>query len=151
MKRGRKPKPTAIKKFEGNPGKRKLNADEPQPTIIGLPDPPDWLSDRAKAKFQELAPELTRMGTLTVADVDTFACYCEAFGELMDCLEKIDEVGDYYFTEKGTVLVHPAVYRKNKAIERMYKFGAVLGLNPSNRSSIAIPQQQASSKLSKFL
>ena len=28
---GRKPKPTAIKKLEGNPGKRKLNTKEPVP------------------------------------------------------------------------------------------------------------------------
>ena len=28
---GRKPKPTALKKLEGNPGKRKLNAKEPVP------------------------------------------------------------------------------------------------------------------------
>ena len=26
---GRKPKPTAVKKLEGNPGKRKLNTKEP--------------------------------------------------------------------------------------------------------------------------
>ena len=30
---GRKPKPTAIKKLEGNPGKRKLNTKEPIPAI----------------------------------------------------------------------------------------------------------------------
>ncbi len=29
--KGRKPKPTALKLLEGNPGKRKLNADEPSP------------------------------------------------------------------------------------------------------------------------
>ena len=28
---GRKPKPTAVKKLEGNPGKRKLNSKEPVP------------------------------------------------------------------------------------------------------------------------
>ena len=28
---GRKPKPTALKKLEGNPGKRKLNTKEPMP------------------------------------------------------------------------------------------------------------------------
>lgn len=28
---GRKPKPTAVKKLEGNPGKRKLNSKEPIP------------------------------------------------------------------------------------------------------------------------
>ncbi|HZK10243.1 MAG TPA: phage terminase small subunit P27 family, partial [Clostridia bacterium] len=29
--RGRKPKPTALKVLEGNPGKRPLNKNEPQP------------------------------------------------------------------------------------------------------------------------
>ena len=28
---GRKPKPTALKKLEGNPGKRKMNTKEPVP------------------------------------------------------------------------------------------------------------------------
>lgn len=31
---GRKPKPTAIKKLEGNPGKRKLNTKVSTPLII---------------------------------------------------------------------------------------------------------------------
>ena len=34
---GRKPKPTAIKKLEGNPGKRKLNTKKPIPAK-GMPD-----------------------------------------------------------------------------------------------------------------
>ena len=29
--RGRKPKPTAVKVLEGNPGKRSLNTNEPKP------------------------------------------------------------------------------------------------------------------------
>ena len=33
---GRKPKPTAVKKLEGNPGKRKLNSKEPVPAK-GIP------------------------------------------------------------------------------------------------------------------
>ena len=39
---GRKPKPTALKKLEGNPGKRKLNMKEPMPEK-GMPDCPKWL------------------------------------------------------------------------------------------------------------
>ena len=39
---GRKPKPTAIKKLEGNPGKRKLNKKESVP-IKGMPTYPEWL------------------------------------------------------------------------------------------------------------
>ena len=35
---GRKPKPTVLKKLEGNPGKRKLNTKEPVPAK-GMSDP----------------------------------------------------------------------------------------------------------------
>ena len=42
MGAGRKPKPTAMKELEGNPGKRKLNKKEPIPGK-GMPDCPKWL------------------------------------------------------------------------------------------------------------
>ena len=44
---GRKPKPTALKKLEGNPGKRKLNTKEPIPAK-GMPNCPEWLLPEAK-------------------------------------------------------------------------------------------------------
>ena len=39
--RGRKPKPTAVKQLEGNPGKRQLNANEPKPAARA-PSCPKW-------------------------------------------------------------------------------------------------------------
>ena len=47
---GRKPKPTAVKKLEGNPGKRKLNTKEPNPGK-GMPDCPAWLLPEAKTEW----------------------------------------------------------------------------------------------------
>ena len=44
---GRKPKPTAVKELEGNPGKRKLNRKEPKPDK-GMPTCPEWLLPEAK-------------------------------------------------------------------------------------------------------
>lgn len=43
---GRKPKPTALKKLEGNPGKRKLNTKEPIPAK-GMLNCPEWLLPEA--------------------------------------------------------------------------------------------------------
>jgi phage terminase small subunit len=40
--KGRKPKPTSIKKLEGNPGKRPFNTKEPRPNKVA-PECPDWL------------------------------------------------------------------------------------------------------------
>ncbi len=48
---GRKPKPTAVKKLEGNSGKRKLNIKGPVPAK-GMPACPDWLMPKVKKKWK---------------------------------------------------------------------------------------------------
>ena len=45
--RGRKPKPTAMKVLEGNPGGRPLNKNEPKPDKKA-PRCPAWLEEEAK-------------------------------------------------------------------------------------------------------
>ena len=57
---GRKPKPTAIKKLEGNPGKRKLNTKEPIP-VKGMPTCPEWLLPEAKKEWDRLADLMNQM------------------------------------------------------------------------------------------
>ena len=49
--RGRKPKPTAIKELEGNPGKHPLNASEPKPKKKA-PACPKWLEPEAKKEWR---------------------------------------------------------------------------------------------------
>ena len=64
---GRKPKPTALKKLEGNPGKRKMNTKEPVPGK-GMPDCPKWLLPEAKEEWKRLCQKLSDMG-LTEVDI----------------------------------------------------------------------------------
>ena len=51
--RGRKPKPTALKLLEGNPGKRPLNEHEPIPPT-GKIRCPSWLEEEAKKDEEPL-------------------------------------------------------------------------------------------------
>ena len=60
-KPGPKPQPTNLKIIRGNPGKRDLNSNEPQPDMV-MPDPPDTLSDEARAQWDVVAPQLHTMG-----------------------------------------------------------------------------------------
>lgn len=48
---GRKPKPTALKKLEGNSEKRKLNTKELIPAK-GMSSCPDWLLPEAKIEWE---------------------------------------------------------------------------------------------------
>lgn len=61
---GRKPKPAAAKKLEGNPGKRKLNTKELNPGK-GMPDCLAWLLPEAKEEWICLSEKLNQMGVFT--------------------------------------------------------------------------------------
>lgn len=75
--RGRRPKPTALKVLEGNPGKRPLNRREPQP-LRSIPTCPAHLSPTAKGEWKRLAGQLHRLGILSQLDRAALAAYCQA-------------------------------------------------------------------------
>jgi len=65
--RGPAPKPTALNKLLGNPGKRKLNEAQPVPRA-GIPEYPDHLGEIAQKEWQRLVEILLAMRVLTEAD-----------------------------------------------------------------------------------
>ena len=97
---GRKPKPTALKKLEGNPGKRKLNTKEPMPGK-GMPDCPKWLLPEAKMEWERLCVKLSEMGVLTEIDMAAFAAYCQSYARWKEAQEHIDSEGSIFETDKG--------------------------------------------------
>jgi phage terminase small subunit len=88
---GRRPAPTALKVLRGNPGQRRLNQHEPVPAAPATADPPAGLPDAALLIWQALAPELVRLGVLTVVDRDEFALGCRLRALGMAALEQSDE------------------------------------------------------------
>ena len=58
--RGPIPKPTVIKRTEGNPGRRPLNRYEPQPRTT-LPRCPEHLDEGARKEYKRMVPVLRRM------------------------------------------------------------------------------------------
>lgn len=150
-KRGPKPKPTVLKIMAGNPGKRPLNAQESRPSSADL-RPPDWLDDAAKAKWEALAPELSRLGLLTAADVDTFAAYCQAWAEFRAATMQIAKEGRTTKARKGQrQYPHPAVAQQRTAIQAMRQLGSLFGLDPASRASFKQPPQPQVDELEAFL
>ena len=158
MPAGRPPKPTRLKILAGNPGKRQLNAREPQPRR-GRPGCPSWLDAEAKAKWAAVVPELDRLGVLTIVDGDVLAAYCQAWAEFKLATEtlrkegRIISVGGTPVEEekiegKKTVKTHrvvgaqlqphPAVAQQRSAWQHMKAFSALLGLDPSSRSKLSV-------------
>jgi P27 family predicted phage terminase small subunit len=76
---GPPPTPTHLKLIRGNPGKRPIRP-EPEPQVPAeVPEPPRFLSGYAADEWWRVAPELHRLGLLSVLDVGPFAAYCVAY------------------------------------------------------------------------
>lgn len=134
---GRHPKPTELKRIEGNPGKRPLSDDEPKPAgLVG--EAPEWLDEIGRMKWNQKRAVLEPLGLLTDADDDFLAAYCDAYSEMVKATYDIREEGPISVSEKGSPYQNPRVGQKNKAVEKLVKIGALFGLSPSSRSGLHV-------------
>ena len=142
-----KPKPTKLKILEGNPGKRPLNLNEPKPLQIAL-ECPDWLLDEAKKEWKRLAPELERLGLLTIIDKIAFAGLCQSYAKWKAAEEFIKKNGTTYRIPKmdksGKVVSvyiapFPEVAIANQSLRQIKSFASEFGLTPSSRGGIYLP------------
>lgn len=133
--RGRKPKPTALKILEGNPGHRPLNKKDI--VVKGhLPECPDWLEDDAKVEWQRLGKALADIGMLTDMDMAAFAGYCQAYARWKAAEEFITQHGDMVRTPNGYLQQVPQVSIAQTNQKIMLKFCEQFGLTPSARSRL---------------
>ena len=135
MGAGRKPKPTAMKELEGNPGKRKLNKKEPMPGK-GMPDCPKWLLPDAQEEWKRLCEKLSQMGVLTEIDRSAFAAYCQSYARWKEAQDHINSEGATYETENGMQRPNPWVAICNTEQRLMMQAASEFGLTPSARSRI---------------
>ena len=134
--RGRKPKPTALKLLEGNPGKRQLNMNEPRFAQKMPPECPDWLEEEAQAEWDRLSETLFEMGILTDLDVAPFAAYCQAYARWREAEEFISQHGSIVKTKTGYWQQVPQVSIAHTNQKAMLQAAAEFGLTPSARSRI---------------
>ena len=134
-KPGTKPQPTHLKMVRGNPGKRKLNDQEPQPDIT-MPEPPAILSEQALAQWDVVAPQLHQMGVLTMIDATALEMYCVAYGNWCEAQEKIRKFGPLTKSPSGHLQQSPYMQIANKAFEQMRAMLPEFGMTPSSRSGL---------------
>lgn len=131
--RGRKPKPTAVKLLEGNPGKRPINKREPTPQKVA-PKCPTWLNEEAKLEWDRLADKMMNLGTLTEMDMAAFAGYCQSYARWKEAEEFIEKHGTIVKTPSGYWQQVPQVSIAQTNLKIMLKFCSEFGLTPSSRS-----------------
>ena len=116
--RGPKPKPTALKKLAGNPGKRALPKGEPMPT--GIARRPDWLNVGAIQVWDELSPGTARLGLLTEHDGFAFGMFCTLAAE---------------FRTEAAQMPANRIARLDALVQRF-------GMDPGSRTRVTVAKQE---------
>ena len=153
--RGRKPKPTARKKLEGNPGKRALNKHEPK-----LPEPPAEF-DAAPSElgndpvscgeWRRLAPLLRLSRTVTEADRGALLALCQQWSTYQQANGKVATAGMVVKSPSGYPMPNPYISIANKALGICIKLWAELGMTPSSRSRVsAVGEPNAADPFAEF-
>lgn len=140
MTRGRKPKPTALKLIDGNPGKRPINGREPR-FAAELPEPPAFLDAEGRREWNRIALELYQQGVLTGVDRAALAAYCSWWSLFVKASTEMEEFGLMQTSESGYESPSGWVNIKKQASEQMHKFMTEFGLTPSSRSRIKLPDK----------
>lgn len=138
-----KRKPTALKLIAGNPGKHRLNQNEPKPGLR-IPPAPEWLSADARKEWDNITGQLYAVGCLTGVDHAVLAAYCQSYGRweqaeraLAECArEDPENFGLVVKSAKGMSMQNPLVGAANVAMAAVCKYAAEFGMTPSARSRI---------------
>lgn len=136
--RGRTPKPVNLSRLAGDRRAMSRNSLE---LPFAIPAPPDWLTEEAKAEWDELLPILARMRVISEADRI-------AIGQLADALSRWKAIGamikKYGYVhnvhnKQGTVVA----FKRNPLVGMHIEYGLVVqkllgqfGMTPSARARL---------------
>ena len=152
---GNRPVPTRLKLLRGNPGRRPINAAEPQPAR-GVPAMPAWLAafPIAVAEWTREAAQLDAMGMLTLADAGALAMRAYVASQLQALAADVAAEGRVVtltqLNAKGeavttTTRTNPKCVQLAKLLAEYRAYGVLLGLDPSSRTRIKVPVPAAGS------
>lgn len=150
-KRGPKPKPTALRVFEGDPGRLLAKRDgEPQPAIgDSVPTPPAWLGEVGLAVWGKYAPQIHALRLLTGVDYEHFAQYCAAHDHYHAADAEVRKLGQLVPT-KGGFAGNPAVRQRRDAQQAIRQIGSDFGLSPASRVGMKIGGTTQKNALTEF-
>lgn len=133
---GRRPKPVAKKQLAGNPGKRELNVDQPDFSLVTDIVCPDWMGDHGRQLWEVVAPELCAEKVLAITDIQNLEVYCNAYDQFRMAQEDVRKNGVTVTGANGGPVKNPSATALKEAVSVMASYGGMLGLDPSSRQRL---------------
>lgn len=140
---GRPAKPAALKKVDGNPGKRKINEKEINFEAENLVNikPPEDLNKEAKKMWVKITKSLPE-DLLKNVDFIILKSLCIAYEIHKMAYEKIKKEGLITISPNGMPMQNAYLPILNKQTEIMQKLGSQLGLSPVARARLFMEDTQ---------
>jgi P27 family predicted phage terminase small subunit len=157
MTRGRKAKPAAKARAQGNPGRRPIKTSPKRSGATSATAPaasklaattappaspypaPDWLDETARGVWSLAIPRLDALGYLRETDHPAFARYCDHTSRWLRLRDKVNEKGESYWTKSK----HGKMLRRNPDFQNLLALETVMraledrfGLAPVSREAI---------------
>ena len=154
-RRGPAPTPTKLKLARVNPGRRRLPKNEPQPKTAAVPKPSAHLDREGRRFWRQNAPELHRLGLLTVLDIPTFEMLCVAHSTARRAHEELNTNG-FIIEVQGSsgqlrTIINPWAHVYNAQSKMMLSLFAELGMPPASRSGITVsPPEREKNPFAEF-
>lgn len=165
-------KPTKMKVLEGNPGKRPLPKNEPDPEPVLMPCPV-FIKGAGRREWNRLTPELYNLGLLTQIDQAALAAYCSSYELWLRAERELARIQRSYSamlkirkknpniklpsngmvsqTSNGNCIMEPLLSVRKQALEQMHKFLIEFGMTPAARSRITVNIQEAKDPIDELL
>lgn len=135
-KRGPQPYPNNVRVLHGEKPYR-INRAEPRPRD-GDVVKPAWLSEKAGAEWDRVAPDLVAMGTAKPVDATGLAAYCEAVALLETLSDLVAKSGPLLVGRDGLAHKNPAVAQRRDASVEVRMWAREFGFTPAARQPLRV-------------
>jgi len=116
-----------------------------------MPECPPHLDALAREEWNRQAPFLLKARILTESDRAALAIYCSAWSRMIAAEEHIQRDGLFTLASGGILCTHPAVKISERAAMLVHRFAVELGLTPSSRARLQVPDLNQGDLFEKYL
>jgi P27 family predicted phage terminase small subunit len=145
--KGRKPTPTLVKKWTGNPSRTPI-AHDPK-VADGELKCPARLKGEARKMWRRIVQSWAGAGILKPLDAGTLEAYCCAYARFVSAEAIIAKTGTVVRNGSGASK-NPACTVIAEATSQMQRFGSDMGLSPVARVRLAASDAEAGDDFDEF-
>lgn len=135
MKKGRRPRPTALKLLQGERPSR-VNDDE-LAAMAGAPAPPEALDELVAGQYRALVALLEPVGVLTELDGPALVAFAQVLVEHHQAARLVNTVGPLIRDDHGQARTNPAYRIRRDTGRDILRWAMEFGMTPAARSQIS--------------